>query len=127
MHARENDKKIIDILIVDDELALREAVRFVLKDQYTVATAAGAKEALKYMTDNHIKLVLLDIKMPKIDGLTAFKEIKKRHPDIQVIFITAHATPEMVQDALAHGAYGFIMKPFDKDKLVNTVKEALKN
>lgn len=114
-----------EILIVDDELALREAIRFVLKDRYVVATAAGGEEALKYLTDNSVNLVLLDIKMPKIDGITAFKEIRKRHPEIQVIFISAHASPEIMQDALAHGAYGFITKPFDYTKLVNTVAEAL--
>jgi len=119
------DKKI-DILIVDDEIAIREVIWFVLKDKYAVATAAGAEEALQYLSDNHVDLVLLDIKMPKIDGITAFKEIKKRHPETQVIFITAHVTPELSQDVLTRGAYGFIMKPFDNDELVRFVDDALK-
>ncbi len=118
--------KTVKILVVDDEPALREAIRFVLKDKYSVVTASGAEEALKYMADNHVNLVLLDIKMPKIDGITAFWEIRKRHPRTQVIFITAHAIPEIVQDSLSQGAYGFIMKPFDNNKLIKTVGEALK-
>ncbi len=115
-----------EILIVDDEFALREAVRFVLKDRYAVATAAGGEEALKYLADNTVNLVLLDIKMPNIDGISAFREIRKRHPETQVVFVTAHATPEIIQDVTSLGAYGFIMKPFDTSNLVKIVAEAFR-
>ncbi len=68
--------------------------------------------------------MLLDIKMPKIDGVTAFKEIRKRYPEIQVIFVTAHANIDIVREAMNLGAYGFIMKPFDTGKLLKIVGEA---
>ncbi len=115
------------ILIVDDQLELREVIRFVLKDKYMVAAVTGAEEAFKYMADNPVNLVLLDINMPKIDGITALQEIKKSHPETEIIFVTAYATLETIQKALNLGAFGFLMKPFDHDKLINIVDEALKN
>ena len=117
----------LKILIIDDELAPRESIRMVLKDKYAVAAAPGVAEALGYMTDNPVNLVLLDINMPKIDGITGLKEIKKRHPETQIILLSAYVTLETIQKALKLGAFGYLMKPFDHDKLINIVDEALKN
>ena len=117
----------LKILIIDDELAPRESIRMVLKDKYAVAAAPGVAEALGYMADNPVNLVLLDINMPKIDGITALQEIKKSHPETEIIFVTAYATLETIRKALNLGAFGFLMKPFDHDKLINIVDEALKN
>ncbi len=117
----------LKILIIDDELAPRESIRMVLKDKYAVAAATGAAEALGYMANNPVNLVLLDINMPKIDGITALKEIKKRYPETQVILLSAYVTLETIQKALKLGAFGYLMKPFDHDKLINIVDEALKN
>ncbi len=115
------------ILIVDDQVELREIIRFVLKDKYVVAAVTGAEEAFRYMADNSINLVLLDIKMPKIDGITALKEIKERHPGTEVILLSANVTLETIRKAIRLGAFGFLMKPFDHDELINIVDEALKN
>lgn len=117
----------LKILIIDDELAPRESIRMVLKDKYAVAAATGVAEALGYMADNPVNLVLLDINMPKIDGITALKEIKKRYPETQIILLTAYVTLETIQKALKLGAFGCLMKPFVHDKLINIVDEALKN
>ena len=115
------------ILIVDDQLAPRESVKMVLKDRYDVAIAAGAEEAFKYIAENNVNLVLLDIKMPRIDGIEALKEIKKKHPDTEVVLLTAYASHEICQKALKLGAFGCLMKPFDKDELLKIVDSALKN
>lgn len=115
------------ILVIDDELALREVIRFVLKDKYATATASGVEEAFKYMSDNPVNLVLLDLKMPKIDGITVLEEIKRRHPETEVIIVTAYATLETIRQAIRLGAYGFLMKPFDNNELIKIVDEALKN
>lgn len=117
----------LKILIIDDQLSSRESIRMVLKDKYAIATAAGAAEAFKYMAENPVALVLLDIKMPVMDGVTALKEIKKRHPEAKVILLTAYATLETTQKVLKLGAFGYLMKPFDKDKLLEIVDRALKN
>lgn len=113
------------ILVVDNELAQREVIGLALKDKYSVATASGAEEAFKYMADNSVDLVLLDIEMPGINGITALEEIKKRHPDTEVVMVTACATVENVRRAIRLGAFGFLAKPFDITELIEIVDKAL--
>jgi DNA-binding NtrC family response regulator len=115
------------ILIVDDQLGPRESMKMILKDRYVVATATGAKEAFRYMAESPVDLVLLDIKMPKIDGITALAEIKKKYPHTEVILLTAHVNFETLQKAIKLGAFGCLMKPFDKNELLQMVDKALKN
>ncbi len=69
------------ILVIDDELAPRESIRMVLKDQYAVSTASGALEGIDMMIQDPYDLIVMDIKMPKMDGITALQKIKQRHPD----------------------------------------------
>ncbi|MBI5049961.1 MAG: response regulator [Nitrospirae bacterium] len=114
------------ILIVDDEIAPRESIRAVLKDKYTVATASGVEEALKYLAENPVDVVMLDLKMPKIDGITALLEIKKRYPKTEIILLTAYATLAIIKKVLELGAFGCLIKPFDKDELLDIVDRALK-
>ncbi len=116
----------LKILIIDEQLELREVIKFALEDKYAVATVMGAEEALKYMADNPVNLVLLDIDMIKIDGITALKEIKKRYPETEVIMLSADATLETVRKAIKLGAFGFLMKPLDNEELIKIVYKALK-
>lgn len=113
------------ILVIDDELAPRESIRMVLKDQYCVATAPGAYEGLNIMEENPFDLVVMDIKMPKMDGITALQEIKKKHPDTEVILLTAFASLETARDAIRFGAFDYLIKPFDKDDVLVVVKKGL--
>jgi two-component system response regulator HydG len=106
------------ILVVDDQYSLRESIRMALKDKYSVITASGAREALQYLSEDHVELVLLDIKLPDIDGIKVMKEIKKRYPKIIIILMTAHAPYDTLKDALESGASGYIIKPFGRDELV---------
>lgn len=115
------------ILVIDNQLAPRESIRMVLKDKYTVVTSAEVEWALEYMAENSVKLVLLDIKMPKIDGITILEEIKERHPETEVILLTSYYTAiETTQKALKLGAFGYLTKPFDKDELLEMVDRAIK-
>jgi len=113
------------ILIIDDELAPRESLRMVLKDRYTVFTASGAHEGLDILAREPMDIVVLDIKMPKMDGITALKEIKSRYPDVEVVLLTAYASLETAQSALRLGAFDYLMKPFDKDDVLNIVERGL--
>jgi putative nucleotidyltransferase with HDIG domain len=113
------------ILVIDDELAPRESIRMVLKDDYAVNTAEGAFEGLDIMSDNPVDLVVMDIKMPKMDGITALQEIKKRHPDTEVVLLTAYASLETARDAIRFGAFDYLIKPFDKDDVLLVVKKGL--
>ncbi len=113
------------VLVIDDELAPRESIRMVLKDQYTVNTAAGAREGLDLMAQNPVDLVVMDIRMPKMDGITALQEIKKRHPDTEVVLLTAYASLETARDAIRFGAFDYLVKPFDKDDVLVVVEKGL--
>lgn len=122
---RDNKDDKERILIIDDELAPREALRMVLKDRYLVSTAAGAHEALDIMAQNPADLVVLDIMMPGMNGIEALQEIKNRHPDTEVILLTAYATLDTAQSAIRLGAFDYLTKPFDKDGLIRIVEKGL--
>ena len=113
------------ILIIDDELSPRESIRMVLKDKYIVSTASGGAEGLESMVQNPADLVLLDIKMPEMDGITALQEIKKKHPNTEVILVTAFESLETAKSAVRFGAFDYMTKPFDKDELIKVVGKGL--
>ena len=113
------------ILVIDDELAPRESIRMVLKDDYSVCTAVGAHEGLDIMEQEPADLVVMDIKMPKMDGITALQEIKRRHPDTEVVLLTAYASLETARDAIRFGAFDYLIKPFDKDDVLLVVRKGL--
>lgn len=118
----ENKEKI---LVIDDELAPRESIRMVLKDYYAVSTASGAHEGIDMIANSPVDLIVMDIKMPKMDGITALQEIKKKHPDTEVILLTAYASLETARDAIRFGAFDYLIKPFDKDDVLAVVKKGL--
>src|SRR3972149_5141083 len=114
------------ILVIDDELMARYAVQQVLKDRYSIFLAAGGKEGLDFMAQNPVDLVVLDIKMPDMDGVTVLREIKKRYPDTEVVLLPAYAGVETAQSALRLGALDYLTKPFDKDDVINVVERGLR-
>lgn len=113
------------ILVIDDELAPRESIRMVLKDRYEVTTASGAIEGLNMLDASPVDLVVMDIRMPMMDGITALQEIKKRHPDTEVILLTAYASLETAREAIRCGAFDYLLKPFDKDDVLLVVEKGL--
>lgn len=114
------------VLIIDDELAPRESLSIVLKAHFDVLSASGAQEGLTLLDSNHIDLVILDIRMPGMDDITALGEIKERHPEVEVVLLTAYASLETARDAIRLGAYDYLMKPFDKDDLVKVVTKGIR-
>jgi putative nucleotidyltransferase with HDIG domain len=113
------------ILVIDDELAPRESIRMVLKDIYDVSTAPGATEGLEMISQDPFDLVVMDIRMPKMDGITALQEIKKKHSDTEVILLTAYASLDTARDAIRCGAFDYLIKPFDKDDILQVIKKGL--
>jgi len=114
-----------NILIIDDEMAPREALRMVLKDKYVVSTAYSAREGLNILEQNLIDLVVLDIMMPGTNGIEALQEIKARYPDIEIILLTAYASLETAKSAIRFGAFDYLSKPFDKDDVVKVIERGL--
>lgn len=114
------------ILIVDDELNIRKAIaEHILGDTYQCMTAKDGEEALKVYTRFQPHLVMLDVRIPKINGIEVLNEIKKQNPDIPVIVMTGDATVDTAITAMKSGAYDFLMKPFNIEKLKITIKNAL--
>ena len=113
-----------NILVIDDQLAPREAIRMILEPKYAVTAVAGAAEAYRYLAGNSVDLVLLDIRMPGIDGITALKEIRKEYPEMRVILLSALIPSENTRKAFTLEIYGYLMKPFDKDELLDIVDGA---
>lgn len=114
-----------NILIIDDELSPRESIRMVLSDKYNVSTATGGHEGLEFMHRHHVDLVVLDIMMPGMDGITTMKEIKKRYPETEVILLTAFASIKTAKSAVRYGAHDYLTKPFDKDDILKVVERGL--
>ena len=113
------------ILIVDDEQLIRWSLAERLRaEHYEIVEASTAEQALQRFTDD-IDIVLLDYKLPDMDGLTVLRRMKEREPDILVIMLTALANVEMAVEAMKLGAYHFANKPFDLDDVAFVVSRAL--
>ena len=114
------------ILVVDDEQSIRDSLKIILEyEKYGVVLAPDGVEALSVLDGNGIDLVLLDIKMPGMDGLEVLQEIKKRHPHMAVVIISGHGTISTAVEATKLGAFDFLEKPLDRDRLLLTIRNGL--
>ena len=113
------------ILVVDDELGPRESLRMLLKPNYLIQTADSGKAALEQIPGYRPDIIILDIKMPEVDGLEVLRRIKRVDPAIEVVMITAYASLETVKLALTHGAFEYLIKPFSRQDLEDVVRRAL--
>jgi len=115
-----------NVLIVDDEFGVREAFRMILKAKHNLFIHSDGKDALESVRKNHIDVALLDIKMPEMSGIEVLKKIKEIDPDIQAIMVTGYATLDTAVEAMRFGAFDYIYKPFDKDKVEELVSAGVK-
>jgi two-component system cell cycle sensor histidine kinase/response regulator CckA len=113
------------VLVVDDELGPRESLRMLLKPAYHIQTAENGRAALEAVEWFRPDVVIMDIKMPEIDGLELLRRVKNLDPTIEVIMITAYASLETVKHALTHGAFEYLIKPFARQDLEDVVRRAL--
>ena len=114
-----------NILVVDDEKSLRDSVFVLLKENYNVFLAKSGKEAIDQVKNNPIDLVLLDIRLPEIDGLEVLKIVKSIDESIEVIMVTAVITVDKAVEAIRSGAYDYITKPFDIETVQEQINKAL--
>ncbi len=119
-------KENTTILVIDDEESMQRFLSIMLrKDGFQVATAGCGKEGLEQLEQHDVDVVIQDLKMPGMDGLTLLKNIKERAPKIPVILITAFSTWDTAVQAMRAGAYGYIKKPFDTDNIRAILNRAL--
>jgi DNA-binding NtrC family response regulator len=112
------------MLVDDEERFLATTQKLLQKKGYDVLVAAGGKEALEILEKKIIHVVVLDVKMPGMDGLQTLKEIKTRFPLVEVIMLTGHATVESAVDGLKSGATDYLMKPTGLEELIQKAEEA---
>ena len=114
------------VLVVDDERSIRRALRDILElENYTVDEAVDGLEAVTKVENEQYDLIIMDIKMPKLDGLEALDKIQELAPETPVIMISGHGTIETAVDAVKKGAFDYIAKPPDMNRLLITVRNAL--
>ena len=114
------------ILICDDEEGIRESLKIILADHYELVAVDSGEMAVEILSHaKDIKIMLLDIKMPKTHGLDVLKEIKKKHPPLKIIMVTGYKSVETAAEAAKLGATGYIVKPFKSQDILETVKKNL--
>ncbi|WP_413847900.1 response regulator [Desulfobacula sp.] len=116
----------IKLLLVDDEKAFLDTItkRLEKRDLKVSAVYSGKDALIRLENDKTIEVVILDVKMPGIDGIQTLIEIKKKFPLVEVIMLTGHATVETAIDGMQIGAFDYLMKPCDIDVLVAKVNDA---
>jgi two-component system chemotaxis response regulator CheY len=113
------------ILIVDDSIAVRQSTRFVLEQAgYSVHEAGDGLEALSALNTNRADLVITDVNMPNMDGITLVKKIREREDGkfTPILVLTTESQGPIVQKGKDAGATGWIVKPFTGDKLIDTIR-----
>jgi two-component system NtrC family response regulator len=114
------------VLIVDDEKNYPPILSAVLEEEgFETLTAYSGEEALSVLKNSDVDLVLTDMKMPSMDGIELLERIKVKEPGLPVIMMTAHGTVEKAVEAMQKGAYNYILKPFDNERLVIYVNKAI--
>ncbi len=116
------------LMLVDDEPRFLETTqKLLLRKGVEAVTALSGEEALEKLRLTSVHVVILDVKMPGMDGITTLKAIKSRFPMIEVIMLTGHATVESAIEGLKSGATDYLMKPADIDEILRKASEAYAN
>jgi DNA-binding NtrC family response regulator len=115
------------LLAVDDEVGVRESLKMVFCKEYRLLEAASVEAAIRKVQEERPQVVLLDILMPKTDGIEILRQIKTIHPSCEVIMLTGVNSQQLAAKAMDFGAFDFIGKPFDVMELRQKVKKALEN
>ena len=113
------------VLLVDDEVEFVQTVtRRLERNKLSVQGVHSGADALRHLADNPTDVVVLDMKMPGMDGITTLREIKTRQPLVEVIMLTGHASVEAAIDGMELGAFDYLMKPVEFDELLYKIQDA---
>ena len=111
------------VLIVDDEYGPRESIAYTLSSEFDVVTADRPSEGIKRVTERPFSVVILDIRMPEMDGIRALEAIRKIDRDISVVMLTGYGTLQTAQQSMLHGANQYLRKPPDITELLDAVRK----
>ncbi len=118
--------KKTNILIVDDNIGLAEALALIFdKKGFGTATAKDGNEAVKKVKNKFFNIIIIDIKLPFLNGVEVYKKIKKINSRSKVFMITAYEVKELIQEALDEGACGILYKPMDIENMLALIEKAL--
>ncbi len=119
---------VVKILVVDDEVTIRDSLKMVLEEEgYATFTAANGAEAFKMAQQDYFDIVITDLKMPEMDGMTLMQKCRHTCPQTSIIIITAHGSLDSAIEALRLGAYDYFLKPFDFDDVLLKIKRLVKH
>jgi len=115
------------VLFVDDETEFLDTLVKRMKRRDVLASGVGSgEEAIRFLETSPVDVVVLDVKMPGMDGIQVLREIKRRHPLTEVIMLTGHANVEVAIQGMELGAFDYLMKPMDIDELIYKLQDACK-
>ena len=118
------EKRKVKILVVDDEPDMREMLSGILLHKgHEVITAQNGHEAIEIVRGDGLSIIFMDIKMPDMNGVEAYKEIKKTHTIAEMVMMTGYAVENLVKEAMNEGAYACLKKPFEMDDMLNIVEK----
>ncbi|HDG98650.1 MAG TPA: response regulator [Desulfobacterales bacterium] len=117
-------KEMKMMLVDDEERFLSTTKKLLERKEIDVLTATSGPEALEILREHNVHVVILDVKMPGMDGIATLKQIKRQYPMVEVIMLTGHATAESAVEGLKSGAADYLMKPTDIDELLQKAREA---
>jgi DNA-binding NtrC family response regulator len=113
------------MMLVDDEVGFLSTTKKLLERKGVhVITASSGPEAMEKLVGENVHVVILDVKMPGMDGVAVLKAVKSRYPLVQVVMLTGHGTVESALEGLRSGATDYLMKPIDIDELIAKAEEA---
>lgn len=113
------------ILICDDEIGIIESYKLILGDEYDLTVTKDGLKAIEEFKNKAFDLVILDIKIPKMDGMEVLKEMKKISPKPNIIIITGYQSVSIAEKAIKLGAANYVVKPFEKNRLLDIIRQAI--
>jgi DNA-binding NtrC family response regulator len=113
------------VLVIDDEPSVADALKVILSDSgYQVAVAMSGREALEKLGKRRFDLAITDVRLPDMSGLDVLRHLRRSHPGVLAIIITAHHTPELAAESLSLGAVAVLPKPFSPSDLLTVINTA---
>ena len=113
------------ILVADDEEGIRESLNLILGDDYDLDFAQDGEETLRKLKDQRFTLALVDIKMPKMDGLEVLRRAQAAGNQTPILILTAYQSVELAKEAVKLGAHNYLPKPFERHQILSAVRNAL--